>query len=228
MILTFHGLPRSGKDTAADHLVEQFGMVKDSFGRSIYDEAAPAFGVSTEQMLSHEWKTEPQSELALIHCLDGEFIRLILHAEMLEAGHVIGGPDYLAISHDRMLLPRSSRFILQRWATEYRRARDPLYWVRTLAARMAAQVKAQPGTEFVIADLREDHEAAYLLAFAGQHGKKLRVIEILRHGTVKSDHASDAGLPWRYINTRITNAEGEQDAFLWTIRRTYMNVKGIK
>jgi hypothetical protein len=214
MILAMHGLPRCGKDTAADLMVEEFGFYKDSFGKSIYDEVSVAFGVTVEQLQSNEWKTQPQLDLRLTFCSDEEFVKIAL----LEDPNTYG--SYL----EAMDAPHTSRFILQRWATEYRRRQNTMYWVNLTAARVE-EALARGVTDIVFSDLREVHEYMYVAALAKRLNMYLRVIEVLRNGTVGSTHSSDAGLPRGSIDSVIRN--DDLDEYRCTIRRTIKNIRRI-
>lgn len=214
MLIALHGHVRCGKDTAADYLVEHHGFFNTSFGEGIYEEVAPAFGVTIEQLQSDYWKKNDVDELALIHCTDDDFIATaLLHDDN-------PGPTYIA----QMEKPRSSRFILQRWATEYRRADDLMYWVEQAEERIYnALACTHYNGNVVISDLREMHEYTMLQSLAVQFNVPFRVLEIVRAGTVKTNHSSDAGLPERFINTRIEN--DDLDVYLSAISRTVKNIQ---
>jgi hypothetical protein len=218
MMLCLTGLPRCGKDTAADHLVKEFGFFKTSFGAGIYEEAAPAFGVSIADMQTDHWKKNDVPELALANCTDQEFVNEVMKDLDDSWGNTPQSHlDYL------MNAPRSSRFILQRWATEYRREQNPLYWVQKVDRQLAYDWNGQQ--DIVISDLREMHEYTYLHKLAGQFHMPFRVLEIMRAGTVGSAHSSDAGIPAHLINTRIEN--DSLDVYLGAISRTVKNIKRI-
>ena len=200
LLLCFYGLPRSGKDTAAEHLATARQLHRVSFGAGIYEEASKAFGVTVEQLGSHVWKTEPHPELALKHCNDVLFVPKALKASDLPS------ESY----HEQMSAPRTSRFILQRWATEYRRAQDPLYWVKRLDDTLKRQIRKDGLRDIVISDLREFHEYQYVHNLSSEMFIPLRVIEVVREGTVSSGHSSDNALPKWCIDRRITNDDIDQ------------------
>jgi len=55
-----------------------------------------------------------------------------------------------------------ARKVLQWWGTEYRRSKDPLYWIKALDKRL------QPDTLYVITDTRFANEDDYVHARGGQ------------------------------------------------------------
>lgn len=222
MLLALHSQhPRSGKDTAANHLVAKHGFHKDSFGIEIYNEVAPAFGVTIDQLGLNHWKTAPVHQLSLQFCTDQGFIDTIVPLLL---------PYYTSPGrhHKVMTEARSSRFILQRWATEYRRKQDIHYWVNKLDDRLVGVLDgSEPDKDIVISDLREEHEYEYLRDTAENYGLRFRVIEIYRDGTVGSTRSSDAGIHPHHIHTRMENINGKPEILLRAISTTVTNIKGI-
>lgn len=186
-LVAFHALPRSGKTTATEPLIRR-GFFKGAFGDEIYTEVAESFGVSIEDLRSHKWKTEPINLLSIRSC-DCALFRGIMKSL---------GED--------MAIPRTSRFILQRWATEFRRSQDPMYWVKTLDAKLQ-----NVSGNIVIDDLRRypvDTEYPYLREFARKTNRELRVIEIRAGWAQRSEHVSDAQLPFHLIDFVVENIRG--------------------
>ncbi len=217
MLIALHALPRAGKDTAADHMVKEFGFIKVAFGAGIYEEAAPAFNVSIADMQSDFWKKNDVPELALINCTDTDFVNEVM--KDLDDSWAPSSEQHIQYL---MEAPRSSRFILQNWATTYRRKSDTLYWVK----KVDQYLTDTWGTEdIVVSDLREMHEYEYLKRFAETYQLPFRVLEIVRAGTVGSAHSSDAGIPPHLTNTRIEN--DALDVYLGAISRTVKNIKRI-
>ncbi len=217
-MLALTALPRAGKDTAALLLVEEHGFYQDSFGAEIYKEISAAFGVSIEDLKSDYWKKNPVQELCLKNCTDTDFVRTALLHDTEEYA------SYTLAVH----APHSSRFILQRWATEYRRAQDELYWVKKTEERIYDAMAATCyNGNVVISDLREMHEYMRLQLIAESFQIPFRVIEIIREGTVKTDHSSDAGIPEKLIHSRIQNVEGQPEILLAAISRTVKNIQRI-
>lgn len=190
-LVAFHALPRSGKTTATEPLTRR-GFFKGSFGDEIYVEVAEAFGVTVEELRSHAWKTTPVNLLSIRSC-DCATFRGIMKSL---------GED--------MSAPRTSRFVLQRWATEYRRAQDPLYWVKTLDEKLRGVTG-----NIVIDDLRRypvDTEYPYLRDLAQKTDRELRIIEILcPWRNYATTHVSDDHLPFHLIDLVVENIEGHPE-----------------
>jgi hypothetical protein len=185
-LVAFHALSRSGKTTAAEPLIRR-GFFKASFGDAVYEEVSQTFGVTVEELRSDEWKAKPINLLSIRSC-DCDKYRAMLRA---------AGED--------MSAPRTSRYHLQRWATEYRRGQDPLYWVKIVAEKLR-----DVRENIVIDDLRfVDTEHPYLRELAAKTGRELRIIEILAPwNTYDQKHVSDAHLPFHLIDHVIENIRG--------------------
>lgn len=184
-IVAFTGKPRVGKGTAAEPLLKK-GFFKAAFGDALYHEVAIAFGVTESELRSDYWKREPINLLSNRSCGSAKY------RAMLEAM----GED--------SKIPRTSRYHLQRWATEYRRSHDPLYWVR----RVEEKLQMVSGN-IVIDDLRfPDTEYVFLRHLAEKTGRKLVVVEIVREGIEGSNHVSDKQFPFGLIDHVIENVPG--------------------
>ena len=196
-LVAFHGLPRAGKGTAAQALIQR-GFTPAAFGDAIYRELVVVFGVRESELRSHEWKTNPQNLLSNRSC-DSPRYRAMLESM---------GED--------MCIPRTSRYHLQRWATEYRRRMfDDLYWIRELDTTLQ-----EVDGPIVIDDLRHPPEYQYLKQFAQATQRELCVIEITRAGIVHTKHSSDDRLAPYCINETIVNHEGHPQV----LHRTVLNV----
>lgn len=185
-LVAFHGLPRSGKGTAAAALVQR-GFTQGSFGAGIYKELSVAFNISAEELRSDALKRTPAMRLANRHSNNFRY-RGILEA-MGE------NPDSA----------RTSRYHLQRWATEYRQSQDPMYWVKKLEDELLTA-----RGNIVVDDLRFRHtEFPWLRRFAEATDRKLVVIEVLRpDDTYAQHHISDQRLPFHLVDLVIENREG--------------------
>lgn len=203
MLLCFYGLPRSGKDTAAEHLATKRKIHRVSFGAGIYEEVAKSFGVSTDQLASHEWKTEPMNALCIIDSDNGDFIDAVMAAEIPDGATTEEIEDFLT-------QPRTSRYILQRWATEYRRKQDPLYWVKKLDDTLKHKIRKEGRRDIVVSDLREFHEYTYLQNLSGARFIPMKVVEVVRPGTTSNGHSSDNALPKWCIDRQIVNTNIDQ------------------
>ena len=143
-LLGLSGARSSGKDSFAANLVEQ-GWGRHGFADSLYAEAAAAFGVTVGFLGLRSTKEIPQECLALGHCLDADFVAVVKNLEQSDFDNTA---------------PRSPRFILQVWGTEYRRSQDDLYWLRRMDEKLDRVACSMPGV--VITDVRYRNEAQVL------------------------------------------------------------------
>lgn len=196
------GLRGSGKDTAAQFLVEK-GWQRLAFADALYIEVANAFGVAVEFLQCRETKETPLPELALVNCTDMIYVGVFLayENERLSAE----GADIPLIS--KLTLERSPREILQVWGTEYRRKhyadsywRDQVYQI----------IRAQPDVNFVVTDVRFPDEAKLVEeTLGGQLGR------IVRPGLAGADdkalqHSSEVAMRDYPIETVFQNEEGDE------------------
>jgi len=182
MIIALHAKAGAGKDALADRLVVAHGFVKRGFATPLYEEVAHAFRVTPEWLADRSRKEVPQDELRLTRCYDSFFADC-----MANAGHSVSEP-------------RSPRWLLQQWGTEYRRGQDLDYWLK----RMAVFCKAAFDTGargVAIIDTRFENEAQWVKD-AGGH-----VIEIVRPGLkpVEGEHVSAKRLPQRFLDGTVHN-----------------------
>lgn len=196
-IIGLTGLPRTGKDTLGLLLQARDGYHRLSFATHLYYEVAVAFGVSVEQLASHEWKTTEVEELCLEHCKDLDFLARFLELE--------GDCAYNN--------PQTSRRILQIWGTEYRRFQNPNYWTDRLLEDLNAAYQAGM-KRFVVTDVRvnmdRDNGTSYnefhaLDTAAYNAGGSMRLVEVVRPGAVDTGHSTDARFPAHLIFATITN-----------------------
>lgn len=106
------GPARVGKDSIADVLVTQFGFTQFSFSDALYKEVSEAFGVRVEELQFAESKEAPSPLLAIDLSTDVNFI------------------SAMASIDEDLDEPRSPRWILQRWGTDYRRKQQADYWIQ--------------------------------------------------------------------------------------------------
>jgi len=156
-----------GKDTVADYLVETHNFTKFSFSDALYDEVATAYGMSKASLYDRDTKELPMLALAPKFCQDWDFV------QVLEA-------QGFALNQ-----PISPRRILQLWGTDYRRAQDPMYWIKQAALFAHAWLQVQqatidegnePKAGLVNASVRFDNECQFITQNKGE------VWHILRGG----------------------------------------------
>ncbi len=118
IVIGLLGAAGAGKDTIGDILFDEFGFIRTHFGDPLYTEIEAAFRVPELILRARKTKEEDTELLAVERSKDVVFVQ-----RMIDAGHDIN-------------IPRSPRWILQRWGTEYRRADNPDYWVEKTEARI--------------------------------------------------------------------------------------------
>lgn len=180
----------SGKSTLAAMLADDHGYHNLAIGERLYEEVAAAFEVSVSVLQHRDTKEQPCDLLAPIRCRDLQAAAILarlstrhIHAEQGDVGLC---SDALAYSDARpWFAPLSPRRVLQWWATEYRRAQDPYYWLRPVRAR----IQDNPGS-WVISDPRDLTDIAMVRDFSG-------LLVRIRNPRVApvADHLSESG--WR-------------------------------
>lgn len=186
------GLPGAGKDTVAEHLVADYGFKRFAFADEVYREVAEAFNVTVEFLRARVAKEAPSPLLTLCGCRDMSFCEALLelHGELSFSA------------------PRSPRWILQQWATEYRRGQNPEYWV----LKLVEQVLAEPTTTpVVISDVRFENEANAVRMLGAMSNGESHVWHVTRSTDSKTAHASDDGLDFKYITACLPNNTSIED-----------------
>lgn len=177
MIIGLMGAAGSGKDTAASALRAR-GFVRVAFADALYEEVASAYRVGTGGEVSTKWlrnrkrKELPQPQLALRNCADQEFVRCLQQRA--------GGNAF------DLDAPRSPRFILQQWGTEYRRewCGHSNYWIDLVRPKLVSTPNV------VVTDVRFVNEIS-CVRDAG--GKLLRIVRAQRKNQAAViAHASEA------------------------------------
>jgi hypothetical protein len=169
-IIGIHGPKGVGKDTLADVFVREFGYKKIGFADALYEEVAEAFGVSITFLRNRETKESPSHRLVLYRCLDPDFV----------AGmRAIHGPSGL------LREPRSPRWLLEQWGTEYRRVQAEDYWVDKMWEKLGNCTAPA-----VIPDVRFPNEIGLINDYRGL------LIRLARDGfEFGGEHESDSELP---------------------------------
>jgi hypothetical protein len=216
ILIGLAGYAGSGKDTAADYLVHTHGFIKLAFADPLREEVANAWRINPagQHIFSERsLKEHSTSLLALAHCADGAFVEAII-AESKQNGELTD--DEL---RDALYCPRSPRWVLQHWGTNYRRwltAED--YWARQIARRIEQHMA--DGQSVVISDVRFDDEAELIHKNGGQ------VWRVWRHQVTPTgySHSSETPISTRLVNSTLSNdgtigdMEANIDALLSFIR----------
>lgn len=203
IIIALHSLPRAGKDTLAKELIQHFGFKRFSFAGPLYEEVSAAFGAAVELLEQDEWKKRPQASLALRNCNEPEFVELMLG---------------LGFTKEE---PLTSRIILQKWGTEYRRHQDKDYWTLQMWERLQVHFDCKGsisvnGARAVITDTRvyrdaegalSYDEADLLEEFSHTREVAYRMIELERDGCEGNGHSSDERFPVEKIHRTVYNTD---------------------
>lgn len=156
MLLGFTGPAGSGKESCAA-LLEEFGFRSIAFADALRLEIAQAFLVDLRRLTDRHTKEEPQAAFAIERCADVCFI-----LAMVWAGEDLG-------------MPRSARWLMQRWGTEYRLAKDRHYWTKQVSDTIFFW-RASGWKRICITDVRTPAEADLVHALRG------RLVQVHRDG----------------------------------------------
>jgi hypothetical protein len=142
------GHPGSGKDSCAAALAP-LGFRNVAFADALRAEVANAWRVDLRMLTDRATKEVPLPALAIGMCNDPRFLHWAVYF-----GHSL---------YD----PRSPRWVLQRWGSDFRRNQDPDYWVR-IVRRWAGRQIGIGLDHMVITDVRLPNEAALVRDLGGR------------------------------------------------------------
>lgn len=165
------GAAGAGKDSVAVRLHGRHGYLSIAFATALRSEIAYAWNVPVELLLERKTKEARMPSLALGMCRDMSFVAWAYARDM------------------QLAEPRSPRYVMQLWGTEYRRAKDPDYWVR-IVDEWIKRKHAAGYRHLVITDVRFPNEAALIRHYGG---KLLRVVRPSLAGLADdtAQHASE-------------------------------------
>lgn len=156
IVIGLLGAAGCGKDTIGDILKAEFGFVPTHFGDELYREVSESFRVPEEFLRDRKTKEMDSELLTVERAKDVAFVQSMADGR-----------------HD-LTAPRSPRWILQRWGTEYRRAQNPNYWVDRTEARI--RTLGEQGVRGVSnTSVRFDNELDLIRRFHGHLWLVLRV-----------------------------------------------------
>ncbi|MES2887289.1 MAG: hypothetical protein V4739_04680 [Pseudomonadota bacterium] len=148
ILIGLSGPAGSGKDTCAEILHHQAGFETWAFAHPLRIEVKNAFCIELDMLSRRELKEVPTAALAINRCADPAFI------------------NRMHWQDEDPTVPRSPRWIMQQWGTNYRRADDPAYWVKqTLAA--VKTMRSLGRHRIVVTDVRFSNEAYTIKALGG-------------------------------------------------------------
>jgi len=160
----------SGKDSAADAL-RPHGYQSIAFADALRAEIAAAWRVDQRLLSDRATKELPLPALAIGMCCEPAFLHWAVYH-----GHSL---------HE----PRSARWLMQRWGTEFRRSSNPDYWVHVVRH----WVRRQTGigcNRLIVTDVRMPNEAAFIRSVGGRI-VRLHRPELVRLAPDTQAHASE-------------------------------------
>lgn len=178
------GYSRSGKDTFARLLAEQFRVGLVAFATPLKREIAAAWQVDVGLFHGAD-KEQPADAIALRRCTDAEFVAAHWHLADLPA-----------------LRPRT---VMQAWG-RWMHAREPGRYVR-LAAAAVVEIASTDPAAVVITDVRLDHERDWLRS---QGGLLWRVVHPDRPHPPSGDATEKHQMHWRVDAEIVNNGSTEQ------------------
>ena len=207
MMIGLLGLKGSGKDTAADILAGH-GFLRMAFADELYAEVARAYEVTPHFLARRDSKEMPLERLALKFCRDPQFVAIATEARARGA---------LTVEYAKNA-PRSPRWALQQWGTEYRRksqwGRED-YWVEPLMRKIDAKPK---GARIVLTDVREQVEVESIRARGGvlvrirRRSVERQDAEAVASGLVSALHSSEMLARTCVVDFEVQNVEGNPEA----------------
>ena len=218
----------SGKSTLAAMIAARHGYQEIAIGERLYKEVAEAFDVPVDMLRQRETKEQPSNLLAPHRCGDLQariiLARLSVRDTNADHGDVGLCSDSMIYGDPRSwFAPLSPRRVLQWWATEYRRAQDPDYWLRQVRDR----ITTNPGS-WVVSDPRDLTDIAMIRdEFSGLivRIKNNRVAPVADHLSESGWRAepcdfyveNNAGLDWLEAEAdRVIGAVNDLDLSSWS------------
>lgn len=151
-IIGLHGATGAGKDTVADAMVRTGKFVKLAFADAVKRELVEAFDCPPKLFNDRALKEAPSDDLCLMSCTRDSFIDWYLSTPAGKQEFSLTGACFYS-------RPRTPRWLMQTWGTDYRKVTEPGYWIRKLIRKMETYT---PHHNFVISDVRFEDEAAFV------------------------------------------------------------------
>lgn len=201
-LIGFTGQAGAGKDSSAQALVRH-GYKTIAFADAVRAELAQAFRLDIGLFTDRRTKELPLPSLAIGQACDPSFLHWAVFV-----GHSL---------HE----PRSPRWLMQQWGTEFRRRQDPDYWVRIVEHWVRRQVSMH-FRRLAVTDVRMPNEAAMIHELGGKvlqvHNPDLPTLEEDTAGHESERH-------WLPVDGVIHN-DGTLDALAREVERVVFHVCG--
>lgn len=207
MLIGLLGLKGCGKDTAAEMLAVH-GFTRMAFADELYVESARAYEVTPHFLARRDTKETALERLALKHCRDAQFVGLFT-ADRARGRLTV---------EEVLSAPRSPRWVLQQWGTEYRRKSRwgcEEYWAEPLMRKIDSRPK---GSRVVLTDVREPIEVRMIRMRGGllvrirRHKIEAQDAEAVAAGLVSALHTSEILARTCPVDLEVENVEGDPDA----------------
>lgn len=147
-LIGFTGQAGAGKDSSARALARH-GYKTIAFADAVRAELAQAFRLDAGLFSDRRTKELPLPSLAIGQACDPAFLHWAVFT-----GHSL---------HE----PRSPRWLMQQWGTEFRRRQDPDYWARIVEHWVRRQASMH-FRRLAITDVRMPNEAAMIRELGGK------------------------------------------------------------
>lgn len=191
-IVALTGHAGVGKDTFADYLVQRFGYQKVAFADPLKDKVA-------NWISSGKYPSDLPGEILenLAVCMI-EFSAYFSQAIKYEGWNIPTQLDYAKEYVRKKPYSDALRKLLQLVGTEYYRAKDDRYWIKSM--------HLNPDKHYIITDRRFFNEDDLALAYGSG------MLGIYREGYGQDDrHASEVNIPSLFCHLWVENKFGEQD-----------------
>ena len=174
VIIGLTGEAGAGKDSVAQALFGT-GFRAIAFADALRAEVAEAWRVDVRMLIDRVLKETPLPALAIGMCNSPGFLRWAVHR-----GYGL---------HE----PRSARWLMQHWGTEYRRGQDPGYWLRIVQAWLRRQL-GLGNRRLIVTDVRFEIASGHGLARLGPADMHHRArIGLGLEVVIEADHAVHLG-----------------------------------
>lgn len=204
IVLGISGWKKSGKDTAADFLINNNGFKRIAFADPLKDQAAKTYGIDISCMYDQDKKELPIIDMMVV--TEDAFSRNLLSFMYKEFRTGAGSiPKDLFIDNEGNFLEASTMMRLY-WTSRailimegsVKRSVDSSHWV-VKASNMIKDLHIESGHDkFVIADLRYRSEIKQLEHQFGDKFVSLRINRFWRSDSVDPSERDLDGYPFHY------------------------------